>query len=133
MERKCGGPCQRTLPLSSFGSKGEGRLQPFCKECQRAYSKQHYQNNKARYYERNDRQRQRLKDILIAAKSVPCMDCGVRYPPYIMDFDHRDGATKLNNVGRFTLFTKKKLLAEIAKCDVVCSNCHRERTYGKKH
>ena len=26
--------------------------------------------------------------IIVAAKNVPCMDCGVRYPTYVMDFDH---------------------------------------------
>lgn len=132
MEKKCIGPCQRTLDISCFGSKGEGRTQHFCKECQRSYSKQHYQNNKARYYARNERQRLRLKQLLIEAKAKPCRDCGIQYPSYVMDFDHRDDSEKLDDVSRFTLFTKKKLLAEIAKCDVVCSNCHRERTYQRR-
>jgi hypothetical protein len=132
MEKKCCGPCQRTLDISFFGSKGVGRIQQFCKECQREYSKQHYQQNKARYYERNERQRQRLKDILQQAKSKPCQDCGIQYAPYVMDFDHREGVDKIDHVGRFILYTKKKLIEEIAKCDVVCSNCHRERTHLRR-
>lgn len=131
MKKKCGDPCQRTLDIAHFGSKGKGRLQQFCKECQREYSKQHYQNNKARYYERNERQRQRLRQILLEAKAKPCQDCGIQYPPYVMDFDHRENSVKLGDVGRFTRFTKKMLLAEIAKCDIVCANCHRERTHGQ--
>jgi hypothetical protein len=86
------------------------------------YSKQHYQNDKARYYERNERQRLRLKQILIEAKAKPCRDCGVQYPSHVMDFDHLDDSEKLDDVSRFTRFTKKKLLTEIAKCDVVYSN-----------
>jgi hypothetical protein len=132
MEKKCCGPCQRTLDTSFFGSKGTGRIQQFCKECQREYSKQHYQRNKTRYYERNERQRQRLKDILQQAKAKPCQDCGIQYPPYVMDFDHREGVDKLDHVGRLILYTKKKLVEEIAKCDVVCSNCHRERTHLRR-
>jgi hypothetical protein len=132
MEKKCIGPCQRILDISCFGSKGGDRTQHFCKECQRAYSKQHYQNNKARYYERNERQRLRLKQILIEAKAKSCKDCGVQYPPYVMDFDHLDDSEKLDDVSRLTRFTKKKLLTEIAKCDVVCSNCHRERTHQRR-
>jgi len=48
-----------------------------------------------------------------------------------MDFDHRDGRLKkfgLNSVHRVT---KQAILREIAKCDVVCSNCHRERTHRR--
>jgi L-lysine 2,3-aminomutase len=59
------------------------------------------------------------------------MDCGVSYPYYVMDFDHRDPAKKKDGVA--TLVKKgnvKRLLEEIDKCDVVCSNCHRERTHA---
>lgn len=48
-----------------------------------------------------------------------------------MDFDHREGETKeyqLNQVDRMGINALKR---EIAKCDVVCSNCHRERTYKR--
>lgn len=116
----------------SFGSKGKGRFQQFCKECQREYARQHYQNNKASYNERNERYRQRLRLILQDAKARPCQDCGIQYPPFIMDFDHREGTHKLDHVGRFILYTKKMLLAEIAKCDVVCANCHRMRTHLRR-
>jgi hypothetical protein len=125
MEKKCCGPCHRILDTSYFGSKGTGRIQQFCKECQREYSKQHY-------YERNERQRQRLREILQQAKSTPCQDCGVQYAPHIMDFDHREGVDKFDHVGRLILYTKRKLLEEIAKCDIVCSNCHRERTHLRR-
>lgn len=66
------------------------------------------------------------------AKEVPCMDCGEGYPFYVMDFDHRPDEVKLYNVnkmpGRQGI---DRVLEEIAKCDVVCSNCHRSRTYGR--
>ncbi len=66
-------------------------------------------------------------------REVPCADCGESYPPYMMDFDHRDPKTKSFEItrvaGRVTL---PKLLEEIAKCDIVCSNCHRERTYRQQ-
>ena len=47
-----------------------------------------------------------------------------------MDFDHRDPSTKLFNLmtGRAMLMSDQKLMAEVAKCDVVCANCHRIRT-----
>jgi hypothetical protein len=58
------------------------------------------------------------------------MDCKKKYPPYVMDFDHRDRSEKAFEVGRGLYVSIKRLLIEIAKCDVVCANCHRERTHG---
>jgi len=70
--------------------------------------------------------------ILRAAKDRPCADCQVSYPYYVMQFDHRDAAEKSFNVGNFgPTCSREKLLAEIAKCDVVCANCHAERTYKR--
>lgn len=70
------------------------------------------------------------KHLIRDAKAKPCADCGVQYPYYVMDFDHVRG-TKLFNIGEgATNFGQERLLAEIEKCDVVCANCHRERTHG---
>lgn len=64
-------------------------------------------------------------------KSVPCMDCKKQYPYYVMDFDHRDGSTKEYNLSQMRFVSKEKFLEEASKCDIVCSNCHRERTYQR--
>lgn len=65
-------------------------------------------------------------------KAVPCTDCGVQYGPWIMQFDHRPGEVKLFHISDMTHNKgKKTILAEIAKCDVVCSNCHDERTHQR--
>jgi hypothetical protein len=45
-----------------------------------------------------------------------------------MDFDHRPGTVKLFHIGKNT-HSEDAVLAEIAKCDVVCANCHRVRTF----
>lgn len=68
--------------------------------------------------------------LIFTAKSVPCADCRVSYPPVVMDFDHVRGE-KLKNVSRMRSVALDKLVAEIAKCDVVCSNCHRLRTHAR--
>jgi hypothetical protein len=49
-----------------------------------------------------------------------------------MDFDHRQDENKVINLANASRMTRPKILEEIAKCDVVCSNCHRERTYQRK-
>lgn len=69
-------------------------------------------------------------EMLRDLRRVPCMDCGGRFAPYQMDFDHRDPAAKSFNVmtGRAMLMSTAKLMLEVAKCDIVCANCHRTRT-----
>ena len=83
-----------------------------------------------------DRQRARWRAharFLDALRDVPCADCGGRFPPCAMDFDHREPGTKLATVtrmiGRAAIV---RILAEAAKCDIVCANCHRARTYGRR-
>lgn len=73
----------------------------------------------------------RNKQIIIEAKSKPCMDCGKSYPYYVMDLDHRPGEIKEFAIARHVLCSVERLLAEIAKCDAVCSNCHRVRTFKR--
>ena len=60
------------------------------------------------------------------------MDCGVQYPPCAMDFDHVRGV-KIASIShmRNKNFPVEKIEAEIEKCDVVCANCHRVRTWMK--
>ena len=74
-----------------------------------------------------------LRKLVDEASDVPCMDCGNRYPAYVMDFDHRDPATKRfkisNGVGQ--RYGVQTMLDEMAKCDVVCANCHRVRTHNQ--
>jgi hypothetical protein len=62
-----------------------------------------------------------------------CMDCGLK-PKYaqVLEFDHRPDEAKLFHISdRMVSGTVEDLLAEIAKCDVVCANCHRIRTVEK--
>ena len=73
------------------------------------------------------------RGITDAAKGVPCVDCGGKYPPYVMDFDHVRGI-KVQGISEMIQkhCTLVDLHAEIAKCEVVCANCHRERTWGRE-
>lgn len=71
-----------------------------------------------------------MVELLRDLRRVPCADCGLRFKPHQMDFDHRNPSTKSFNVmtGRAMLMSTSKVLAEVAKCDIVCVNCHRIRT-----
>jgi L-lysine 2,3-aminomutase len=48
-----------------------------------------------------------------------------------MDFDHRDARLKEFSLHSVHRKTKRAILREIEKCDVVCANCHRERTHRR--
>jgi hypothetical protein len=62
-------------------------------------------------------------------ESRPCADCRNFFPHYVMDFDHRDASQKTAIVSRLVNHLSwRRLREEIAKCDLVCSNCHRIRT-----
>lgn len=64
-------------------------------------------------------------------KSAPCTDCGVSFPPECMDFDHV-GDSKTNRVSQLIWNGNwQAVLDEIAKCELVCSNCHRIRTKNR--
>ncbi len=67
--------------------------------------------------------------IISQLKNKPCMDCQGWFEPCQMDFDHRDPSIKIQNIGLMKGHRKMKtILEEIAKCDLVCANCHRLRT-----
>lgn len=90
-----------------------------------AAKKRTYQNK----VETIRRNKERINEI---RRSTPCTDCGLSWPHYVMDFDHVQGG-KIGNV--MVMVNKgeswRRLEAEIAKCELVCANCHRKRTYER--
>ena len=75
--------------------------------------------------------RERRTTVIDAAKNRPCMDCGGTFPSVCMDFDHVRGE-KLFGVGNSRSRSVKAMQDEIAKCDIVCANCHRVRTHARR-
>lgn len=79
----------------------------------------------------NQRVRDRAKRHVNGIKAVtPCADCGQRFPPVCMDFDHvRD-----DKESTIALLVSKgasldRIAKEIEKCELVCACCHRLRTH----
>jgi len=60
-------------------------------------------------------------------KDAPCTGCSLVFPPEAMDFDHVNGE-KIIQISDMWSWGRPKVLAEIAKCELTCANCHRERT-----
>ncbi len=110
-------------------------------EARRAYHREYmrywYLRNRdvhRAYVAKNTRERRKLvKDYLNQLKRAPCVDCGGRFPPFVMDFDHVRGA-KVSILSKLSRGRAgwDKVLAEVAKCEIVCSNCHRVRTHRRR-
>lgn len=95
----------------------------------RASTKRWYSLHRVRLVAREKARRHDRLAWLRSLKDGPCVDCGGRFDPVAMDFDHREAGSKsfaLSQVSRGYSF--KRMLEEIAKCDLVCANCHRVRT-----
>lgn len=74
----------------------------------------------------------KVQALIQAAKAVPCADCCVQYPPCAMQFDHISGKTFTIGGVRRLGYGIERVRREIAKCEVVCANCHAVRTWTRK-
>lgn len=63
-------------------------------------------------------------------KQKPCADCGGMFAPCAMDFDHINGE-KVSSVSQMMFAPADAVLLEIGKCELVCANCHRVRTFNR--
>lgn len=132
------GRCKEEKSESEFNKnarKPDG-LQYQCRSC----TKTHYKNVTYKTDTERERLRRnksahlaRCRARYQALKTGPCADCGIVYPHYVMDFDHLDGAEKLHNVSNLMASSLEKLIEEIQKCDLVCANCHRARTWNRQN
>lgn len=76
--------------------------------------------------------RRKFRELLSTLKQeAGCADCG-NDNPIVLDFDHiRD---KKYNVSQMVHdgFSWAAIKKEIEKCEIVCANCHRIRTYMRR-
>lgn len=128
--------CKESRPLTAFtrnASKKDG-LNHSCKVCHRQYTRNHYEKRKGYYVTKAKRHNDQVAEEVRLVKSRPCADCKGSYPYYVMDFDHVRGE-KLFDISSKAQkgISRRVLLEEIQKCDVVCANCHRARTHARQN
>lgn len=103
------------------------------KEKQNAARRRYYASHKQEVIDRaaaaREIRRQRVREIKEASA---CVDCDVLYPFYVMQFDHT-GDDKVLHISRLVNMSSSwtKIETEIAKCDLVCANCHAVRTWER--
>ena len=108
------------------------------KRLQAISARKHYEKNrekmKARARVWTQANRVKVRAFLCALKeSAPCGDCGRHFPHYVMDFDHVRGEKKFTIAGVVgRTISLARTMGEIAKCELVCANCHRVRTHARK-
>jgi hypothetical protein len=122
--------CNQEKPLTDFHRKGN-RYQSMCKSCRVSYHRAHYLANKQKYMDKaavlTKQLRQEVQDVKVSAG---CLWCGEK-EPCCLEFHHRDSADKDLEVSRLvSRGNRAKLFAEIAKCDVLCANCHKKLHAG---
>ncbi len=127
--------CTEYKPYTEYNKNNFKRdgFQNYCRSCSRKSFQDSYKGNKEYYKNRNNALRRsvrgKLKDFL---KDKECCDCHIR-DYRVLEFDHlknkRDCVSTLYRTGRCW----KTVLAEIQKCEIVCANCHRIRTYNRMH
>lgn len=107
------------------------------REARNAYARAWYAKNAEAHGRlvraRAKRYTREIRAFLAEAKSAPCMDCGGTFDRECMDFDHVRGE-KLFNVSTSSWwgYSLEKVQEEIAKCELVCANCHRLRTKQRR-
>ena len=124
-------------------AKSEENMVPkrnWCKLCRNEYLRKYNQTPKRKAYRKknknqaNKRQVANLLSWYNRQKDQPCVDCKKKYHPAVMEWDHLPGFKKNCSVPQLLYLTKskKKVQEEIAKCELVCANCHRMRTYFRR-
>jgi len=132
--KKCKNPYK---PISKFNkdSRAKNGISPRCAECTRELQKNHYKNNKKEYKKKLKEKRKRFRNWTIdLKKKLKCEKCGDKRF-YVLDFHHRNENEKVFGIcaGVSRGFSKKRILEEIKKCDILCANCHRELHYIEKN
>ena len=114
-----------------------------CKTCtkEKPYSLyyKHYTNGDGYCHEcsecLNERTRLRKMRHRILINTIKmesgCVDCGYNKSPFALQFDHT-ADDKEFTIGASVTFSWQRIEKEIAKCEVVCANCHMIRTQERR-
>ena len=122
--------CKQEKELEEYAlnkTRKDGRAN-VCKACRIVYHAQHYKLNKQAYYDnKNERRKVSQRFLYDFYKSNPCIVCGYAWVAALQLHHKWD---KFKNVSKmvFEWYTIETLKKEIAKCDVLCANCHAEQT-----
>lgn len=111
--KKCG-RCKKILPHSDFYAhnlaSGVTKLQGSCKRCESSRTTT----------------RGKLREAEWEARGKSCERCGLEDVHSFFDFHHIDPALKEIQINKVWYYGKERRDEELAKCIMVCPNCHRK-------
>jgi hypothetical protein len=137
MEHKFCHKCQSDLTVDLFNKNASCKdgYARTCRSCMKEYRKVHYSNNRENYIRvvmasnirRAEAKQERLRQFFVDKK---CMDCPVDNP-VVLEFHHRIPELKCKSISKMMSDGNswERVLQEIDKCDILCSNCHKIRTH----
>ena len=103
----------------------------------RAYQKRYYAKNRSKRKSEVRKRRKALREWYNEVrKETECADCGMsgEVCSWLMEYHHLPGFDKTSSVSFLVNngYSKERVREEMAKCEVLCANCHRVRHYNEK-
>lgn len=125
---KCGNEKELDdFPINKTRVDGHGNA---CKTCQNEYTRNHYQNNKKQYRDRNKRRAKEAREYIINVKKNSVCKCGEKRW-WVLDFHHKD--EKKEEITKLISHGIEIVKKEIKKCEIICANCHRDLHFQKNN
>jgi len=131
VSRRCS-VCSADKPLGEFHRRNDG-YQRWCRQCRKTYDAAYHGGRREIRKAQKRARIARLVDWMRDLKKRPCADCGGLFHPAAMAFDHLPDLPKRLDVASLIRQGSIGLArAEMAKCEVVCANCHAVRTFVRR-
>lgn len=118
--------CKQEKPPDAFKSnlRRKDGLQSQCAECHKEYRRRHYLINRKKYISKAATWKKAFQKWWRQyKKQFSCARCPENHPSCIQ-FHHADNNKEAGVAELVALGNKERVLAEIAKCIPLCSNCH---------
>jgi len=106
--------CYCVKEETDFYKKGN-RIHSYCKSCYNQYCQERWIEKKKK---------------AISYLGGCCKKCGYKKYYGALEFHHRDPSEKEFDWNKMRMISEEKMLNELDKCDLLCSNCHREEHRG---
>ena len=118
--------CSVRSPVDNFRLKS-GYRENVCKKCRNSAA-----NRKTAW---KDMPSVDAKHAFVTAAklSAGCYHCGYKEHPAALQYDHIDPSTKKKSIASCMGSAWTVLINEMAKCRVLCANCHNIHHYGFRY